>query len=66
MTTKAEVLKTIKEFCIECSGGSRHIAWHCHIETCPLHKFRRGKDPNPNPNLSLAAKKRVEEKGKVA
>lgn len=47
MTTKADVIKTIRTFCIECSGGSLMEVRLCPIKRCPLYPFRMGKDPNP-------------------
>jgi hypothetical protein len=49
VTTKSEILKTIRRHCIECSGGSRWEADNCVIPRCPLYPYRKGKDPAPTP-----------------
>ena len=38
-------LKAIAANCIDCSGGVRSDVKLCHIEECPLHAFRLGKNP---------------------
>jgi hypothetical protein len=48
MTTKTEVISTIRAFCKECSGGSLKEVRLCPIQRCPFYGFRMGKDPNPN------------------
>ena len=40
------VLKTIRRRCLDCSGGSLADVRSCKFETCPLHPFRTGKNPN--------------------
>ncbi len=47
MTTKAEILHSIRSYCIGCSGGSVGEVRKCHLEHCELFDFRFGKDPNP-------------------
>ena len=47
MTTKAQILKTIRAYCIGCSGGSEKEVAHCTIKTCELYEYRMGKDPRP-------------------
>lgn len=47
MTTKTEILKTIRRHCIECSGGVRTEADKCTVQRCRLHPFRFGRDPTP-------------------
>lgn len=47
MTTKAQILKAIRAYCIGCSGGSEKEVSLCTIKNCELYQFRMGKDPNP-------------------
>ena len=47
MTTKTELLRTIKNHCTECCGGNVLEVKLCTVERCPLYSFRFGKDPNP-------------------
>jgi len=37
--------RVIKAFCVECQGSAAH-ARECGQDTCPLHPFRSGKNPN--------------------
>jgi hypothetical protein len=48
MTTKATILSTIRQHCLECMGGSPKEVELCTAPNCNLFKFRFGKDPNPN------------------
>ena len=48
MTTKAEILKAIREKClVDCCCSSVKEVSTCSITDCPLHPFRLGKDPKP-------------------
>jgi len=47
MTTKAQILKTIREYCIGCSGGVRDEVARCTVTDCELYPYRMGKDPHP-------------------
>jgi len=47
MTTKADILKTIRNKCLECSCGQPGEVRKCHLTTCDLWPFRLGRDPNP-------------------
>ena len=38
-------IKAIRANCLECCGGSEAEVRRCHIDTCPLHPFRFGKNP---------------------
>lgn len=38
-------IKAIKEFCLECSGGSANEVKQCAVQRCPLYAFRNGKNP---------------------
>ena len=54
MTTKKEILNSVRRFCIECSGGSKREAALCSVHTCFLHRLRFGRDPDPNQNTGFA------------
>jgi len=47
MTTKAKILKTIREYCVNCSGGVREEVARCTVTKCELCEYRMGKDPHP-------------------
>lgn len=47
MTTKTEILKAIRQNCIDCSGGSVAEVRDCVIPKCPMYPFRMGTDPTP-------------------
>ena len=38
-------VKAIREFCLECCGGSRAEVKSCLATRCPLYAFRFGKNP---------------------
>ena len=44
--SKKQVMRAIKEKCLDCSGGYRDEVKNCPIEDCPLFIYRLGKDPN--------------------
>jgi hypothetical protein len=55
MTTKKELLKTIRQHCIRCCGGSWKDVENCTsgpdaspYSTCLLWQFRLGSDPQPS------------------
>ena len=49
MTTKAKILKVIRENCIDCVVGAVSVIDDCGGEkTCKLYPFRFGKDPSPS------------------
>ena len=50
------VLKAIRRRCIDCSGGSQAEVGACRCDTCPLHPFRMGK----NPNIRLSPERKTE------
>jgi len=52
MTTKAEVLKAIRNNCLDCCCGSRGEVARCHLLGCSLHPYRFGRDPNPSTRQS--------------
>ena len=38
-------MKSIRDKCIDCSGGSQADARNCVIPDCPLFPYRMGKNP---------------------
>lgn len=48
MTTKARVLQSIRDKCLDCCCGSRGEVARCQLQECSLHPYRFGKDPNPS------------------
>lgn len=42
----ATALQSIKRWCIDCSGGSVGDAKSCRLNSCVLHRFRLGRNPN--------------------
>ena len=48
MTTKAELLKAIREKCLDCCLGQPGEVRQCPKCDCPLHPFKSGKDPTPS------------------
>jgi len=55
MTTKKDILHTIRIKCLECCGGSEDDVTNCtsnitnnFYTACPLYNFRFGTDPRPN------------------
>ena len=38
-------VKAIREFCLECMGGSRDEVTKCSRPECPVYEFRFGKNP---------------------
>ena len=48
MTTKAEVLKSIRAKCLDCSCHQPQEVKFCPVQTCDLFLFRFGRDPNPS------------------
>lgn len=42
------LLRAIAAKCRDCSGGSRCAVAECHLDRCPLHRYRMGLDaPQP-------------------
>ncbi len=48
MTTKAEVLKAIRQKCLDCCVQNQEEVRLCELTDCALHPFRMAKDPNPS------------------
>lgn len=46
MTTKGDILKTIRSYCEECIGED-FTPKDCTSTDCNLYPFREGKDPHP-------------------
>jgi hypothetical protein len=46
--TKARILRQIRQFCLECMGGSSVEVEACTAPRCQLFELRRGKDPSPS------------------
>ena len=44
-TTKASLLKTIHQKCMDCSAYQPKEIELCPSDDCPLYPFRMGKDP---------------------
>lgn len=67
MTTKAKILRDIRENCLMCVGGSYKAVEECTAteKTCKLVPYRFGKDPNPSAAKKVwgqkLAKKRKEQ-----
>ena len=64
MTTKAQILKTIRAYCIGCSGGSEKEVAYCTVKKCELYEYRMGKDPRParsGPRIMPWLKKKSED-----
>lgn len=45
MEQKSNPVKAIREFCIDCCGGSRETVKNCPSVKCSLYPFRMGKNP---------------------
>ena len=48
MTTKAKILKAMRDKCLDCSCYQPQEVKLCPVQTCELWPFRFGKDPNPS------------------
>lgn len=42
-------IQAIRAKCLDCCCGQAHEVKICHIERCPLHPYRLGKNPNIKP-----------------
>jgi hypothetical protein len=65
------VLRAIRLYCFDCSGGSKSEVRNCQHVTCELHPFRFGRNPNrklkPEQRRIAAARLRANvERGKAA
>ena len=50
------VLKAIRRRCLDCSGGNVGKVKTCTFDSCPLHPFRMGH----NPNIRLSPERKAE------
>jgi len=39
-------LKALRQFCLECMGGSPSLVRECRSERCPIHPYRLGSNPS--------------------
>jgi hypothetical protein len=46
--TKAEILKMVRQNCIDCMGGHIREVENCTSKNCSLFSLRAGKDPSPS------------------
>jgi len=46
MNNRKTPLKSIRKYCIECSGESKREVRACTVSGCALHFYRFGKNPN--------------------
>jgi len=54
MTTKAEILRAIRQKCLECTCHHPSEIRECRITECTLWPFRFGSDPSPGPPRGCA------------
>lgn len=54
MTTKAAILQAIRRNCLDCCCQQPGEVRKCHLTACPLHPYRMGRDPDPNPGRGFA------------
>ena len=60
MTTKKEVLKDIRQHCLDCCCGSALEVKICSVgEKCFLYKYRMGIDPFPKRTTKNIPKREV-------
>ena len=55
---KSQILKQIRENCLDCMGGFENEVKHCTSKLCKLKPFRFGKDPEPNQHRANIARTR--------
>jgi len=46
-------MKSIRQYCLECSGGVPKEARNCNITNCPLYPYRFGRKPTEDEKASL-------------
>ena len=59
MTTKNQLLKTIRKQCIECMGFQEREVEICTAPKCSLFPYRMGKDPSPNASMVERCRKNL-------
>ncbi len=45
-------IKSIRQKCLDCSGGARKEVALCPVENCPLYPYRFGKRPKDDKSTS--------------
>lgn len=58
-TTKAELLKFIRQKCLNCVCYQAREVELCPTESCPLWPYRMGKDPYKTPRALSEAQQQV-------
>jgi hypothetical protein len=59
-------LKTIREHCLECSGGSPTEVKECPCTQCKLYPYRSGKSVNrPKKELTDEQREKLRERGRA-
>ena len=58
MTTKATILRTIREHCIGCMGGMQSEVEKCTAPKCKLFEYRMGRDPRVSAKKADNARRR--------
>jgi len=38
-------VRSIRAYCLDCTGGNKAVVRACSFESCPLHSYRMGKRP---------------------
>lgn len=59
-------LKAIRAKCLDCTCGQASEVKNCHIEQCPLHPFRLGKNPYRTRTMTDEQKQAAAERMKMA
>lgn len=57
MTSKTP-LKSVRAYCVECSGGNAREVKHCPVEKCALHPIKSGKNGGKVKSVVGAIRKR--------
>jgi hypothetical protein len=58
MTTKADILHTIRQKCIDCCCHQLAEIRRCSLTSCALWSYRMGIDPNPSEGRGFAGQPR--------
>lgn len=58
-------IKAIRQFCVECNGGSVYEVKNCTSPRCPLFAFRFGKNPYHTRTVSEETKAKAAERMKA-
>lgn len=57
---KSTAIKAIKMYCkLECCAGSKKEWLECNNKSCPLHRYRLGKNPNYNKKELTTEEKQI-------